>query len=197
MRTTRRRFRALLSAALPLLLAAVAPVLAAARSVVARRASAPCPGADLRPRPFAAAQVETATVCLINRIRVSHRLLRLDANRYLQRVAGAQVGHMVRWNYFADVRPSGQTPSRLIASTRYAAHAAGLATGQNIGWGTGDDTTPARIVAAWMQSPPHRAVILSPRFHDVGAAVASVLPTFLRRGEPGALYAAEFAARGR
>src|ERR1700730_10942651 len=195
-RTTPRRFGALVSAALLLLLGAVAPVIAVARPVVTRRASPPCPGADLRPQAFAAGQVEAATVCLINRIRVSHRLPALHANRYLERVAGSQVGPMVRWNYFADVRPSGQTPARLIASTRYAAHAAGLSTGQNIGWGGGDDNTPARIVAACMRSPPHRAVILAPRFHDVGAAAASVLPTFVGRGVPGVLYAAGVAAGG-
>ena len=195
MRTTRRRIGALISAALPVLLGVCAPVVAVARAAVARKASPPCPGADLRPANANAAAIGAATVCLINQLRGRHHLRVLGANGYLQRVATGQLRQMVRWNYFADVRPSGQTPAALIASTGYAAHAASLATGENIGWGTTAEATPASMVAGWMASPPHRAVILARAFHDIGVGVWPRLPGSLGRGPLGAVYAVEFGAR--
>jgi uncharacterized protein YkwD len=170
-------------------------VVAAAKAVATRLPVPACAGAELRPGPSNMPTVTAATVCLLNQVRSTYHLTALRANGYLQRVAAAQVGQMVRWNYFADVRPSGATPSTLIASTRYAAHAARLQTGQNIGWGTGQDATPASMVAAWMASPPHRALILARSFRDVGVGITMRLPTVLGEGPKGAVYAVEFAAR--
>jgi len=180
---------------LPLFVGVLAPIVAAARAAAARRPAPPCPGADLRPGPADAAAVDAATVCLINQARTARHLHAVRANRYLQRVASGQVRQMVRWNYFADAPPSGRSAARLIASSRYAAHSAGLSTGQNIGWGTGANATPASLVRAWMASPPHRALILAGAFQDVGVAISTRLPTMLDRGAGGALYAVEFAAR--
>ncbi|MDQ6810792.1 MAG: CAP domain-containing protein [Actinomycetota bacterium] len=154
-----------------------------------------CTGAGLRPNSTNATAVDTATACLINRVRVTFGLHPLRINHYLQGVANGQVKLMVRWNYFADVRPSGQTPAALIASTRYAKHAASLSTGENIGWAAGSDDTPASMVGAWMQSPAHRAVILAGGFHDFGVGVAPALPSVLQQSERGSTYAVEFAAR--
>jgi uncharacterized protein YkwD len=186
---------ALVSALLPLLMGMCALVVAAARAVAARKPSPRCPGVDLRPAPANAAAIGDATVCLINQLRGWHHQRALRANRSLQRVATGQVRHMVRWNYFGDVRPSGQTPAGLIARTGYAAHAAHLATGENIGWGTGDEATPAAMVAGWMASPPHRAVILGRAFRDIGAGMWAQLPGRLGQGSPGAVYAVELGAR--
>jgi uncharacterized protein YkwD len=104
---------------------------------------------------------------------------------------------MVRWNYFADVRPSGQTPMSLVVGTRYRAHAAGISVGQNIAWGTGALSTPAHIVGEWMASPPHRQIMLSGEYRDAGVAVAAGLPGVLRSGASGAIYAVEFGVRRR
>jgi uncharacterized protein YkwD len=179
---------------LAVVVGALAPVVASARAVVAR-AAPPCPGADLRPGPGNVAAVGAATVCLINHVRDSYHLGALRANRYLQRAAAGQVRQMVRLNYFADVRPSGHAAGVLIVSSRHGAHAASLATGQNIGWGTGHEATAASIVGAWMASPPHRALILARAFHDVGVGVAARLPTAVGKGKQGAVYAVKFAAR--
>jgi len=194
-RTSRRRLGALISAALPLLLGMLAPVVAAARAVAGRVPAPPCPGANLRPSPANAAAAGAATLCLINQLRVSQHLRALYANRYLQRVATRQVRQMVHLDYFADLPPSGPPSSAQIAASHYAAHAARLATGQNIGWGTGEDGTPASIVAAWMASPPHRALMLGRAFHDIGVAISPMLPAVLGQGRQGGLYTVEFAAR--
>jgi uncharacterized protein YkwD len=193
--TVRRKLAALLSAVLPLLLGGLAPVLAAARAVVSRRPPPPCPGADLRPGPENAAAAGAATVCLINQQRGAHHLRPLRANHYLQGVAAGQVRQMVHRNYFSDVRPSGQTPAALIASSRYAVHTFSLSTGQDIGWGTGPYQTPASMVSGWMASPPHRAIILAGAFRDIGVGISTSLPAILDQGRFGSVYAVEFAAR--
>jgi uncharacterized protein YkwD len=190
-RRTRRKIGALIALALPIGVGELRT-----EAAVARAASASCPGANLHPGRRNAPAVHAATVCLIDRVRAVYHLRPLRSNRYLQGVATRQVKDMVRWNYFADDRPSGLTPSALIASTGYAARARSLSTGQNIGWATGADTTPASMVSAWMSSPPHRAIMLARHFLDIGVGVTAVLPSVLERGRRGATYAVEFAARG-
>jgi uncharacterized protein YkwD len=171
----------------------------AAATPRARAAASACPGATLTPDGSDIATVDAATLCLINQIRAAHRLHRLHANRYLLGVADSQVTTMVSWDYFADVRPSGQTPLSLVGVTRYPAHAAGIAVGQNIAWGTGSYASPEHIVAEWMASPPHRAVILTGKYRDAGVAVTPAVPGVLRAGHPGAgaggTYAMEFGVR--
>jgi uncharacterized protein YkwD len=154
-----------------------------------------CAGANLHPSPGDAAGIETATLCLVNQVRAAYHLHPLHANRELRLVAASQVSHMVRWDYFADVRPSGQTPLALVAVTRYPWHAADFTVGQNIAWGTGSYTTPAHIVAEWMASPPHREIMLNTEFRDAGVAVTPAVPAILHAGDVGATYAIEFGVR--
>ncbi len=144
--------------------------------------------------------VEAATLCLVNRVRTAHGLRGLRANRYLLGVASSQVSSMISWDYFSDVRPSGQTPFALVGVTRYPAHSASFAVGQNIAWGTGSYASPRHIVAEWMASPAHRAVILTSKYRDAGVAVTDAVPGVVRSaGAPrtGATYAMEFGVRRR
>lgn len=194
MRTVRGLCATLAVVVLPCALSAwsAAPATAAPR---ARAAAEACPGQGLRPTAATAAAVERATLCLVNRVRAAHRLRSLHPNRYLLGVAASQVTTMVSWDYFSDVRPSGQTPMSLVSLSRYPAHAAGFAVGQNIAWGTGGYSSPAHIVAEWMASPPHRAIILTSEYRDAGVAVEPAVPGVVRAGRHGATYAMEFGVR--
>jgi uncharacterized protein YkwD len=154
-----------------------------------------CRGASLRPTAANAAAVEHATLCLVDQIRQANHLQTLRSNGQLLGVAASQVSTMVSWNYFADVRPSGQTPLSLVVVTRYPVHAANIAVGQNIAWGTGPYSTPGHIVTEWMRSPPHRAIILTGEYRDAGVAVTPALPGVVRAGHSGATYAMEFGVR--
>jgi len=158
--------------------------------------SSTCTGANLLPTSSNAAAVDAATLCLIDQVRTAHHLGLLRANHALQTVAATQVDNMVRWNYFADDSPSGQTPSTLIAETYHPARAAtSLSTAENIGWGTGAYATPAHIVAAWMASPPHREIILIGEYRNAGVGVTPAVPSVLAQPLPGATYAIELTAR--
>jgi cysteine-rich secretory family protein len=166
--------------------------LAAGASAAARRS---CRDANLRPSPVDRPAVASATLCLINQVRRAERLPLLRANRPLAGVAAAQLKSMVQSDYFADVRPSGQTPMSLVAATSYRAHTSGFSVGENLAWGTGNYATPAHILAEWMASPPHRALILNGEFHDAGVAVAAAVPSILSADNRGATYAIEFGVR--
>ena len=158
-------------------------------------ASAVCAGANVHPSAANVLQADAATLCLVNQVRLAHGLHPLRANRELGRVAHSQVTSMVSHDYFADVRPTGQTPLSLVAVTRYPAHAAEFSIGQNIAWGTEGFTTPAHIVAAWMASTPHREIMLSSIYRNAGVAVMPAVPTILASSGTGATYAIEFGVR--
>jgi len=154
-----------------------------------------CSGSALHPSTSNTTAVNAATLCLVNRVRAAHRLRALRSNGDLERVASKQVHSMVRADYFADVSPSGQTPKGLAGATGYAAHATTLTIGEDIGWGTGSLASPAQMVLAWMNSPAHRAIILTGEFAEAGVDVTAAVPSVLEVSPPGATYAIEFGAR--
>jgi hypothetical protein len=151
-----------------------------------------CRDASLTPNVADAAAIARATICLVNDERARAHLRRLRSNPALARVALGQSADMVRGNYFADHSLAGRTPLERIAPALRPAHVA--TTGQNIGWGTGADATPEAIVRAWMNSPPHRRIILTAAFREAGVGVAASLPAMLERGTSGATYTLDLTA---
>jgi uncharacterized protein YkwD len=156
---------------------------------------APCAGANLRPTQADLAAVDGATACLIDRVRRAAHLRALHANGSLHRVAARQSREMVLGDYFDDDSRSGETPLQRIVATRYLRDATNVSAAQNIGWGTDAQATPAAIVAAWMSSPPHREIVLTEEFRDVGVGVVPAAPASLAAGRPGATYTVELGTR--
>ena len=103
---------------------------------------------------------------------------------------------MVVGDYFGDDTPSGTTPWQRITASAYGIGAHSVAAAQNIGWGTQQMATPAGMVSIWMHSAPHRQIVLTGGYRDIGIGVAPAAPTSLTNGAPGATYTVEFAARG-
>jgi uncharacterized protein YkwD len=83
---------------------------------------------------------------------------------------------MVQRRYFEHETPDGQSVADRVRHTGYLGGAGDWALGEDIGWGTGTLGTPASIVQAWMNSPPHRAVLLSRRLQEVGVGIARGVP---------------------
>lgn len=164
-------------------------------SPAAAGGAARCANTNLRPTSSDLPTVDAATVCLIDRVRDSTGLRSLHPNGSLHGVAATQSAEMVLGDYFGDDNRLGQTPLQRIAATRYRRHTRGISTAQNIGWGTGTEATPAAIVAAWMASPPHRRIMLTAGFRDVGVGAAAAAPAALAEGQPGATYTVDFGAR--
>jgi uncharacterized protein YkwD len=156
-----------------------------------------CRGSWLHPSRRNVARVVSATLCLIERERRAYRLGLLRSNRSLQRIASRQAKDMVVGDYFGDNSLTGGTPWQRITTSPYASGARRVSAAQNIGWGTAGLATPAAMVRGWMLSPPHREIVLTAGYRDIGVGVAPAAPSRFTRGSlPGATYTAEFAARG-
>ena len=107
-------------------------------------------------------------------------------------VARGQSGDMVRGNYFADHSLTGRTPLERIVPALEPARVA--RSGQNIGCGSGEASTAAGMVRAWMHSPPHRRIILTAVYTQAGVGVAPSLPAVLGLGTSGGTYTLDVTA---
>ncbi len=177
--------------------AAIAVVLASAATAMLFAPSAlACKGTNLQPTRANLTRVTAATLCLIEHERLAYRLAPLRSNGSLRRIGSKQASEMVIGEYFGDDSLSGWTPMQRIEASAYAARARNLSAGQNIGWGSGALATPAAMVRAWMLSPPHREIMLSGGYRDIGIGIAPAAPQRSTEGLPGATYVVEFASRG-
>lgn len=152
-----------------------------------------CAGGDLRPSEEAIEPLRRATLCLINAERRSRGLSQLRSNRVLARAALAHARDMVLRSYFAHDSLSGANLIDRIRRVRYASGRTRWLVGENLAWGEGVRGTPREIVAAWMNSPPHRANILRASFRDVGLGIVPGAP---RPSDlPAATYNTNFGAK--
>jgi uncharacterized protein YkwD len=142
---------------------AAAVVLASAALVAAPTAS---PVASTQPerRPT----LEVAVVRALNDVRTAHGLQALRSSPSLRTAARGHSRAMLDNGFFGHVSADGTAFSERIR--RYYT---------NRGWRTwsvgeallassGLDIDANAIVKAWLDSPPHREIILSPTFHDAG-----------------------------
>jgi uncharacterized protein YkwD len=107
---------------------------------------------------------ERAIVRAINRQRSQHGLSKLRASRRLARAADYHSWEMLDANYFAhESRDGGPFASRV---RRFADHNALGETLAMLG-GCGGRAA-GKVVRMWMNSPGHRAILLSSSFRKVG-----------------------------
>jgi uncharacterized protein YkwD len=78
---------------------------------------------------------------------------------------------MILRDYFAHTSPSGQTVRDRIIRSGFVTGYSWMG-GETLAWGTGTLAGPVNTVKAWMGSPEHRAILLSPQFTRVGIARA-------------------------
>jgi uncharacterized protein YkwD len=105
-------------------------------------------------------------------------------NRDLDAAAVAPSSDMVAADYFDHTSPSGVTFTQRILNTGYATGATEYMFGENLAIGTLQLATPEAIVTGWMNSPEHRADILTPDFRDSAIGVVSQVPRQFASGEP-------------
>jgi len=128
---------------------------------------------------------EQQVLTLLNQIRQQNGLSNLAFSAPLRNAARAHSADMLQRRFFDHNSPTETWDARI------ARYLKAPLTGENIAWGSGSMGSPASIVSQWMQSPPHRAIILTPGLHRVGLGLAS--GTF--NGTAGAVLAtADFAA---
>ncbi|HEX4106760.1 MAG TPA: CAP domain-containing protein [Solirubrobacteraceae bacterium] len=154
--------------------------------------SATCPGDTDTPTASNVAEIETATICLINQQRAAAGLVTLSTNSPLTLAAQLHDQDMITDDYFAHDSLNGTTFLQRLQQVGYVQSDLGYAVGENLAWATLYLATPAEIVDAWMNSPDHRANILNPNYVQTGMAVIATVPSSLSGGEAGATYDEEF-----
>jgi uncharacterized protein YkwD len=129
-----------------------------------------------------------AIACLVNWARAQDRrgrLVRRAALQHAAEIKGEQVASCGQFSHTPCGTPV--TAGVQAAGYRYVAF------GENLFAGTWGQFSARDVVLAWLESPPHRANILSPSFHDVGAA--AVRTNRLLGGSDAVVWTASFGSR--
>jgi uncharacterized protein YkwD len=119
-----------------------------------------CAGlALLLPTAPAVADAESEAVEALNDMRRASGAPALRVSESLNRSAGAYARRMIELDFF------GHGSSIDVAGSFRSA-------GETLAWHSGLDPEPRRTVARWMDSPGHRAVLMSPGYRWVGVGLA-------------------------
>jgi hypothetical protein len=116
-----------------------------------------------------------------NAARVSNNLPTLQVSPLLTEAAQEKANDMAKNNYFAHTSPAGLTPWYWFGNVGYDFTYAG----ENLAVDFSDSQD---VTTAWLNSPEHRANIMSANFTQVGIAIAT--GTF--EGHPAVYVAEEF-----
>jgi len=139
--------------------------------------------------PLASAAVQARAIsCLVNWARSQDRRTRLVRRTALQRAAALKGQRVASCGQFSHT-PCGSAVTAAVQAVgyRYATF------GENLFAGTWGHVSARDVVAAWLQSPPHRANLLGRSFRDVG--VAPVLAHGLLDGGDAVVWTATFGSR--
>lgn len=108
---------------------------------------------------------EDEVVRLVNVERAKYGLPALKSHWELARVARYKSQDMIDKNYFSHQSPTYGSPFNMMESFGLRFSSAG----ENIAYG---QRTPQEVVNAWMNSPGHRANILSKTYTHIGVGAA-------------------------
>lgn len=86
----------------------------------------------------------------------------------LTEAAQRHADDMLRNGVSGHIGSDGSSPQARITAAGYRSRYSG----EIVFWGTGSAATPAEALDMWMQSPPHRAIILNCAFTAGGFATA-------------------------
>jgi len=110
---------------------------------------------------------QSRVLVLFNRQRAARGLHALSADPDLVRAATSHSNDMLRRGYFAHDGPQGAWDTRIRRYVKSSVIA------EILSYGSGSYATPGGMVAAWMHSPEHRRIILTPGLRHVGLGIAT------------------------
>lgn len=133
-------------------------------------AAVSCPGADTTISALTLGSARDAVLCIVNAERTARGLNALAQDGALERAAQGHSEDMVTRGFFDHVGPDGRDAGGRIDAAGYAwgAYAENIAAGQS---------TPRRVMAAWMNSAGHCRNILDPGVTELGVGVAALAAT--------------------
>lgn len=109
--------------------------------------------------------LENEVIRLVNIERSKKGLMALKTNWQISRIARYKSQDMINKNYFDHYSPTYGSPFNMMESFSVKFSAAG----ENIAMG---QRTPSEVMNGWMNSPGHRANILSAAYSEIGVGVA-------------------------
>jgi uncharacterized protein YkwD len=149
--------------------------------------AAPAPAAVCQDPETPAAEQElevfdASVLCLINEQRSAYGRSTLRPNALLQTAALDYSVSMETGGFFSHYgdflgHPIGATPVSRLRQIGYIRRREVWIVGENLHWTTAEQSTPADVVAAWMNSPIHRKYLLKRRFRDLGVATVRGVPS--------------------
>lgn len=138
---------------------------------------------------------EADVVRRINAIRSSRGRRALHISRQLSAAAAYHTNQMGLRGFFEHESANGAEFWRRIERFYPSRRARSWSVGENIAWGA-PELSPQAAVREWMQSPPHRANILSREWREIGLGAShfgAAPGTF--RGGPVTIVTADFGTR--
>jgi uncharacterized protein YkwD len=136
-----------------------------------------CQNTDVLPTADNVDAVRAAILCLHNQIRAQNNLPLLKENLKLRKAAIGHSNEMVSEGFFDHTNPDGDSFVDRIVGSGYAKRNDGWTLGENLAWGTGDLSTAAGIMNAWMNSAGHKANILKKSYKEVGIGIRLGVPS--------------------
>jgi uncharacterized protein YkwD len=139
-------------------------------------------------------ELERAVLVEINAVRRRHGLAALRADAMLRAAADAHSKSMATRGFFAHESADGSSFSKRVA--RYYPRGRGSwSAGENLLWSS-PSVDAAGSVRTWMNSPPHRGNLLTPRWREIGlSAVHVAAGPGVFGGAPVTILTADFGRR--
>lgn len=172
---------------------ATALVAAAIVALAPAAAARACEGEGATPPELSVAETQETILCLINQRRRQAGAPKLGSDLRLERAAMRHSRAMDAADFFSHTGPGGSSPAGRIRSAGYMAGAQSWGIAENLHWGEAGLGSPRVAVARWMNSPSHRAALLSRSYREVGIGVAIGSPT--GAGDGAAIYTTDFGYR--
>jgi len=159
-------------------------------------AAADCVDQDMEARELSEYRIELSVTCLINERRSNSGIGRVRDDSRLRHAAVNHSQAMVSQSFFSHNSPNGRDFVDRIESSGYMRGARQWLVGENLVWGSGQLSTPANLVKAWMESPAHRSNLLRGRFKEVGVGVRRGTPNSANE-QNGVVVSSEYGFRAR
>jgi uncharacterized protein YkwD len=158
-------------------------------------AAASCAGASANVREASNSKLVRATLCLLNTERRKRGLRKMRLSKKLSKAARKHSRDMARRDYFSHTSLSGASFVDRIRRSGYLSGASAWMVGENLAWGSGSRSSPAKTVRAWMRSPGHKHNILTARYVHIGIGIVPGAPVRVRG--PAATYTTDFGFKRR
>lgn len=154
-----------------------------------------CEGADDPTTAENLRKVEIALRCLTNAVRREKGLRELRFDERLARAAATRSSDMADANFFGHYGPGNSSVRTAVRRTGWIPRRASWFLGENIAWAPQGSATPADLMRSWLDSPTHRANILSKDFSEIGIGGVAAVPK--KNAEPGATLTQIFGVQGK